>query len=161
MWYGIVYSTTVTTVATGQATYTRHCISHPPSELQRVYYEYFGENWPMLLWHNIIRKCGSLITWFCSQTRAKPGNQTATSTWHNPYCLSYLYMKQNNIPLLKSFCQHKTPGYIASAGVLQGYHLQPITMPASYRPCEWLPLWNTYKFILIFQGATFLTKIWY
>ena len=106
VWYGIVYRITVTTVATGQATYTRHCISHPPSELQRVYYEYFGENWPMLLWHNIIWECGSLITWFCSQTRAKPGNQTARPTWRNPYCLSYLYMKQNNIPLLKSFCQH-------------------------------------------------------
>ena len=29
--------------------------------------------------------CGCLITWFCYQLIAKPGNKTAASPWHHPY----------------------------------------------------------------------------
>ena len=31
------------------------------------------------------RNCGLLVTWFCSQLIAKPGNKTATVSWPDPY----------------------------------------------------------------------------
>ena len=45
----------------------------------------------VLLLHNIwvrSRKCGCLVTWFCYQLIAKPGNKTATVSWPDPYSLS-------------------------------------------------------------------------
>ena len=31
------------------------------------------------------RNCGCLVTWFCYQLIAKPGNKTATGPWPDPY----------------------------------------------------------------------------
>ena len=31
------------------------------------------------------RNCGCLVTWFCYQLIAKPGNKTATVSWPEPY----------------------------------------------------------------------------
>ena len=31
------------------------------------------------------RMCGCLVTWFCYQLIAKPGNKTATPSWPDPY----------------------------------------------------------------------------
>ena len=31
------------------------------------------------------RNCGCLVTWFCYQLIAKPGNKTATVSWPDPY----------------------------------------------------------------------------
>ena len=42
----------------------------------------------MNLIHNIwvkSRNCGCLVTWFCYQLIAKPGNKTATVSWPDPY----------------------------------------------------------------------------
>ena len=33
------------------------------------------------------RNCGCLVTWFCYQLIAKPGNKTATVPWPDPYTL--------------------------------------------------------------------------
>ena len=34
------------------------------------------------------RNCGCLVTWFCYQLIAKPGNKTATVSWPDPCCLA-------------------------------------------------------------------------
>ena len=36
------------------------------------------------------RNCGCLVTWFCYQWIAKPGNKTAAISWPDPYDLSFL-----------------------------------------------------------------------
>ena len=41
-----------------------------------------------LCWHRIwvrSRNCGCLVTWFCYQLIAKPGNKTAAVSWPDPY----------------------------------------------------------------------------
>ena len=44
------------------------------------------------------RNCGCLVTWFCYQLIAKPGNKTATVSWPDPYVH---YMKYHiNIELI-------------------------------------------------------------
>ena len=35
------------------------------------------------------RNCGCLVTWFCYQLIAKPGNKTATVSWPGPYALNW------------------------------------------------------------------------
>ena len=35
------------------------------------------------------RNCGCLVTWFCYQLIAKPGNKTATVPWPDPYTLKW------------------------------------------------------------------------
>ena len=37
-------------------------------------------------------RCGCLVTWFCYQLIAKPGNMTAESPWLNPYCFCFVYV---------------------------------------------------------------------
>ena len=38
------------------------------------------------------RNCGCLVTWFCYQLIAKPGNNTAAVLWHDPYtCRSHCF----------------------------------------------------------------------
>ena len=39
---------------------------------------------PMYIWVRS-RNCGCLVTWFCYQLIAKPGNMTATVPWPDPY----------------------------------------------------------------------------
>ena len=47
-------------------------------------------------WTNIIqtwvrsRSCGCLVTWFCYQMIAKPGNKTAAHSWPDPYNEAWL-----------------------------------------------------------------------
>ena len=36
------------------------------------------------------RNCGCLVTWFCYQLIAKPGNKTATVSWPDPYIIGHL-----------------------------------------------------------------------
>ena len=35
------------------------------------------------------RNCGCLVTWFCYQLIAKPGNKTATVSWPDPYFVGH------------------------------------------------------------------------
>ena len=37
------------------------------------------------------RRCSCLVTWFCYQLIAKPGNKTATPPWPNPYMKTIVY----------------------------------------------------------------------
>ena len=39
------------------------------------------------------RNCGCLVTWFCYQLIAKPGNKTATVSWPDPYVMDHLWVK--------------------------------------------------------------------
>ena len=38
------------------------------------------------------RNCSCLVTWFCDQLIAKPGNKTATVSWSNLYIYIYIYI---------------------------------------------------------------------
>ena len=38
------------------------------------------------------RNCGCLVTWFCYQLIAKPGNKTAAVSWPDPYKHIYIYI---------------------------------------------------------------------
>ena len=37
------------------------------------------------------RNCGCLVTWFCYQLIAKPGNKTAAVSWPDPFALTYVW----------------------------------------------------------------------
>ena len=39
--------------------------------------------------HIWARNCGCLVTWFCYQLIAKPGNKTAAVLWSDPYGIKY------------------------------------------------------------------------
>ena len=39
------------------------------------------------------RNCGCLVTWFCYQLIAKPGNKTATVSWPDPYRIPFMIWK--------------------------------------------------------------------
>ena len=42
--------------------------------------------------------CGCLVTWFCYQMIARPGNKTAAVLWPDPYILNqHVYYNQHNI----------------------------------------------------------------
>ena len=43
--------------------------------------------WSRVKWFIWVRsrRCGCLVTWFCYQLIAKPGNKTATVSWPDPY----------------------------------------------------------------------------
>ena len=38
-----------------------------------------------------LQKCSCLVTWFCYQMIAKPGNKTAALSWPNPYMIQSYY----------------------------------------------------------------------
>ena len=70
-----------------------HCPSRCPSTLPSLAIRghSYGENgakWHVTL-HNYIwvrsRRGGCLVTWFCYQLIAKPGNKTAAPSWPDPY----------------------------------------------------------------------------
>ena len=42
------------------------------------------------------RRCGCLVTWFCYQMIAKPGNKTAAPSWPDQYAISYYSGPRNN-----------------------------------------------------------------
>ena len=37
------------------------------------------------------RRCSCLVTWFCYQLIAKPGNKTAAPSWPDPYAVGFIY----------------------------------------------------------------------
>ena len=41
------------------------------------------------------QNCGCLITWFCYQLIAKPGNKTATVPWPDPYAVENIWNAMN------------------------------------------------------------------
>ena len=43
------------------------------------------------------RNCSCLVTWFCYQLIAKPGNKTAAVSWPDPYIYSYIYIYINGL----------------------------------------------------------------
>ena len=47
---------------------------------QQVYWSYW------CIWVRS-RNCGCLVTWFCYQLKAEPGNKTATVSWPDPYII--------------------------------------------------------------------------
>ena len=47
------------------------------------------------------RNCGCIVTWFCYQLIAKPGNKTATVPWPDPYASASLNAR----------CSHQVPWY--------------------------------------------------
>ena len=53
------------------------------------------------------RNCGCLVTWFCYQLIAKPGNKTATPSWPDPYILSVINVKDCYTYLWLFFCGNK------------------------------------------------------
>ena len=57
------------------------------------------------------RNSGCLVTWFCYQLIAKPGNKTATVSWPNPYTIVYS-------SLLKFDGIRAVPGMSESSGLM-------------------------------------------
>ena len=62
------------------------------SWLKLVSRKYLGFRSPMIVYVMYYiwvrsRNCGCLVTWFCYQLIAKPGNKTATVPWPDPYTL--------------------------------------------------------------------------
>ena len=62
------------------------------------------------------RNCGCLVTWFCYQLIAKPGNKTATVSWPDPsgYKIHFELIltfdhQAKNISILTSFCSRFWP----------------------------------------------------
>ena len=49
------------------------------------------------------RNCGCLVTWFCYQLIAKPGNKTATVLWPDPYSYINMGCTHSSIPYIQ--CQ--------------------------------------------------------
>ena len=48
----------------------------------------FGKEVLFRIWVRL-RNCGCLVTWFCYQLIAKPGNKAATVSWPDPYISGY------------------------------------------------------------------------
>ena len=46
--------------------------------------------WDLGIWVRS-RNCGCLVTWFCYQLIAKPGNKTAAASWPDPYTVLDLW----------------------------------------------------------------------
>ena len=60
------------------------------------------------------RRCGCLVTWFCYQLVAKPGNKTAALPWPDPYiccdCFifarSIIHLYSNFIIIMTAICKN-------------------------------------------------------
>ena len=51
------------------------------------------------------RKCCCLVTWFCYQLIAKPGNKTALPSWLDPYPFgTHLELKSHEISFVHNIC---------------------------------------------------------
>ena len=70
-------------------TYKSRPVSHPHHELWGIYCEDLEKiKCVTTTLHSIwvgSWNCGCLVTWFCYQLIAKPGNKTATVSWPDPY----------------------------------------------------------------------------
>ena len=53
------------------------------------------------------RNCGCLVTWFCYQLIAKPGNKTAAVSWPDPYIYFFngKFLRPSNDSNYKSYLQ--------------------------------------------------------
>ena len=60
------------------------------------------------------RNCGHLVTWFCYQLIAKPGNKTATVPWPDAYVFSILHY---SIYFLRAFCSTWIPELLPHTAV--------------------------------------------
>ena len=56
---------------------------------------------PFIIWVRS-RNCGCLVTWFCYQLIAKPGNKTAAVSWPDPYTLGRPLCDQSQILIYTS-----------------------------------------------------------
>ena len=65
------------------------------------------------------RRCGCLVTWFCYQLIAKPGNKTAAPPWLDPYKLSYV-------------CLHKVFLWLDIHGKQNAYYCQAVNATSHY-----------------------------
>ena len=63
------------------------------------------------------RNCGCLVTWFCYQLIAKPGNKTATFSWPDPYIVEPLCRDWKNLSKTK-FCLNDVLVWSLSLGYL-------------------------------------------
>ena len=51
------------------------------------YHWFLVYHWSHIIWVRS-RNCGCLVTWFCYQLIAKPGNKTAAVLWPDPYAIA-------------------------------------------------------------------------
>ena len=83
------------------------------------------------------RNCGCLVTWFCYQLIAKPGNKTAAFSWPDPYTVGCCHntVHRNNMILCTAlqWARHyikleyvltKGTPYLALTGELQGVYCE-------------------------------------
>ena len=78
-------------------------------EYKHVTYKYFNHR---KIWVRP-RRCGCLVTWFCYQLIAKPGNKTAALPWPDPYiccdCFifarSIIHLYSNFIIIMTAICK--------------------------------------------------------
>ena len=74
---------------------TCHSCEWPTCLCEKIIVWYFSKDFIRMLctlYKNIwvrSRNCGCLVTWFCYQLIAKPGNKTAAVSWPDPYVLSW------------------------------------------------------------------------
>ena len=72
--------------------------------------QWFSSCWVMYIYIWVrSRNCGCLVTWFCYQLIAKPGNKTATVPWPDPYD-AYCQLAVQEAYLIYPFsisCNHK------------------------------------------------------
>ena len=90
------------------------------------------------------RRCGCLVTWFCYQMIAKPGNKTAAPLWPDPYDDTHVWCFRNNeiqcianLPLYQSQLSPKP----------HNSHRVPLIWVRSRR-CGCLVTWFCYRLII-------------
>ena len=71
-------------------------------------------------WHKIwiwvrSRNCGCLVTWFCYQLIAKPGNKTAAVSWLDPYVF-YVFSEKFSMSRHFLVGSYTTPSFGVMAG---------------------------------------------
>ena len=85
-------ASTANSIHRGESSVKRASPTHSGRWLAQTNYDalmthHTTENW----WNGIFKwvkscRCGCLVTWFCYQLIAKPGNKTAALSWPDPYC---------------------------------------------------------------------------
>ena len=86
------------------------------------------------------RKWGCLVTWFCYQMIAKPGNNTATLSWPDPYDIT------STKSLSLCYPWHKINGPVwdwSNSSVLPIGTQQSLTQPVKYHITYFLICMNT------------------
>ena len=76
--------------------------------LYKSIFLYIQSNINNVIWVRSWR-CGCLVTWFCYQLIAKPGNKTVAVSWPDPYNYSFFcqfLLKSDSFLLNQVFCIH-------------------------------------------------------